>query len=1115
MTELIPIRRVLLEAEATNQRLGHENLGFLSRKRGFLSLENPRQALSPSHKMWDEVAAELPELFRTLNLRRRLESMPLLSASEDVLPNGDLYRAAVIFSILAHAYHYVEPGPYTAIPESIQKPWEEISRRLHRPAPHLSFIDMNLYNWRLIDPSGPISIENMQMLVPIVGNEDERRFQCAPTEIVARFTPLLESVVRAQEAVAQDDCAALKNELVQLTDAFNELTFSSFMKVHPNAYNPLYVDPVVWGKTVAPLATPFQPVNAPPGPSGTAIPNITLMDIFFGRNQYTTSIGHETDRARSWFPPHWQALLNAAEEISVPDYVRRCAEPELVSLFQQAMDAYCGEAGLIGRHRMKAYGYLDLSFKAGRSRTLGGFDGGFEDRLWDRMYDELEHARQERYIKTPASCHFVRIKKVEPLDNQGEMSVNRVVLDISGAGIRYQPGDRCAILPENDPELVQKTLDALRATGDEPIPLNAVWRAAVQLRDGHQGAAVLPLRTLLTFGRIRPISRETAKILLAISHNQMLHQIIEAHAEDQWELWDLLQQLAEAGFNPRRLWQITVGEREHIARIVPPETFRTYSISSVMADDQAHEMHLTIGGLRYQTPATPVSRAGVRTGTASSYLSRLATDKTAASHRRVSVKIIHPPRFGLPTDPTRPVVMFAGGTGIAPFRSMIQARAAQSGGDENWLFFGARNRSELYYQAEWEQLTATGRLQFRAALSQEDTVIDTESAPWRLIPGQRARIDTVLLDPATSEKLWQLIQQGACFYICGRTGFAKTVLETVETIIQRQLGETAGRDYFYRMVGEDRYLQEVFTTYAGAQFEQEHKYHASEVVLHNNPQAGYWIVVNGRVYDVTEFAQIHPGGLKIIQSYAGMDATLSYKKVQHDLNPEVDSLLGMYQLGAIQRLDFGVNGGIIITQRGLQFASLTQLYETWVRFLYMVVEMENALINDYSIRDEQVTHNEKRGQTHPSRYRTQLLLGTHQRFLHDYLARATGKALEQLWAVTSGLCSDRADYRWMQQKITSLQIAPAGLHAHHIGAQILEDLREIPESDLPGLANLVERICHADHEFLRQLKFGLRNGLQILEKYQSGALRQGRFALLEAVQTLPQALEHYYTSLAE
>lgn len=1098
MTEMIPARRVLTEAEATNRRLGHENFGFLSASHGFMPIETPRLHLASSHQIWDEVAAELPELFRTLGLRRRLDAMPILSAES--LPDGDLYRAAAILGIFAHAYHYVESAPYERIPDSILKPWAEVSQRLHRPAPHLSFIDLNIYNYRLIDPSAPdpMRMENLRLLIPIVGNEDERRFQCTPIEIVARFTPLLSTVIRAQEAAHRDDRFALKGELAQLADAFSTLTHSSFMKVNPNAYHPLYVDPVVWGKTVAPLATPFQQGNTIPGPSGTAIPTFTLMDIFFGRSSYSTTVGHETDRTRAWFTPHWQALLNAAEEISVPEYVKKINDPELTGLFQQALEAYSGETGLIGRHRLKAYGFLDLSFKAGRSRTLGGFDGGFEDRLWDRMDDELERARQERYIRTPATCHFVRIKQVEPLTAGDVPPVSRVTLDISGTGIRYQPGDRCAILPENDPQLVELTLQALRATGDEPIPLNAVWRTAVQLRDGYQDSVVLSLRTLLTFGRIRPVMRAIAKTLYAVTNNETLHHILEARAEDQWELWDLLNVLAEGGFNPKRLWKATLGEREHITRIVPPETFRTYSISSIMDGGNANEMQLTIGGLRYQTRETPVSRAATRTGTGSSFLGRV-TAIPESEARRISIKIIHPPRFSLPADASRPIVMFAGGTGIAPFRSMLRARVAES--KENWLFFGTRTQAELYYQNEWMQMVSDGRLHLHTAFSQEDT-----SVP-------RGYIDAIMLAPEVKEKLWELIEQGAYFYVCGRTGFAKTVMTAMQRIIIEKLGEEKGREFFYRLVGEDRYMQEVFTTYGGAQFEQETVSPASEVVLHNNPEDGHWFIINGRVYDLSEFAHLHAGGLKIIQSYAGMDATISYKKVQHDVNPEVDSLLGMYQLGAVRRLSFGAQGGVAITSRGLQFVSLTQLYETWVRFLYVVVEMENALLNDYSIRDEQVTHDEKRGEVHPSLYRTQLLLQTHERFLRDYLAKVSGRPLEELWALTSGLCSTNQDYRWMKAQIAEIEASAAAQAVHRLGADVLARISSASLGELSESEKLTSLLSHADREFLKAMKLALRTGVQVFEKYECHVISRGASELLEVLRSMPVVLRKYYQEL--
>jgi len=196
-----------------------------------------------------------------------------------------------------------------------------------------------------------------------------------PVEAVAALAPTVGAIVRAQEAVADDDVRALEHELTAIADALHEVTAVTFAKVNPNRYSPTYVDPVVWGKTVAPFATPSDP--AVPAPSGTAIPSFTLLDVFFCRT-YATKIGHGTDRARSWFASHWQAFLRSVDvpELSVPGYVRRRKDRALGGLFQEALDAYAGETGLLARHRLKTYGYLDLSFKTGAPRRSAASAGG-------------------------------------------------------------------------------------------------------------------------------------------------------------------------------------------------------------------------------------------------------------------------------------------------------------------------------------------------------------------------------------------------------------------------------------------------------------------------------------------------------------------------------------------------------------------------------------------------------------------------------------------------------------------------------------------------------------------------------------------------------------------
>ncbi len=1099
---MVPTRRILAEAEATNERLGHENLGFLSESHGFLPREPPLLELSSSHETWDDVAAQLPELFRTLALRPTLGAMPVLGAGEDELSDRDLLRASVILSIFAYAYYYVETQPPDSLPASVTTPWREVSNRLQRATPHMSFIDMNLYNWRFIDGdrAAPIRVENLSLMIPVVGNEDERRFQMTPVEAVAQLAPAVGAVIRAQEAVADDDVRGLEHELTAIADALHELTAVTFAKVNPNRYSPTYVDPVVWGKTVAPIATPYDP--AVPGPSGTAIPDFQLLDVFFGRT-YETKIGHETGRARSWFPPHWQAFLHAAEtpEISIPEYVERRGDRVLRGLFQEALDAYAGDTGLLARHRLKTYGYLDLSFKAGRTKTLGGIGGGFADRVWDSTDGELELARQERYTRSPQTWQHVRVKEVRPLRDDGEAWVGHEVLDAEGTGIRYQPGSRCAVLPENGDELVQRTLQALRARGDEPIALSALWREAITGRHGYQEATAVPLRTLLRFGRIRPVDRDIAKLLHSITHDHRLRRIIERRAEDQWELWELLDLLYEGGLQPGQLLRAHPGERESICRVVAPERPRLYSISSAMDDPaarSAREIHLTLGRLRYDTDASDVSRAGARDGTASSFLAR-------GPDGPVAIKVIRPPRFALPKDPRRPIVMFAGGTGVAPFRSLLLERSQRAQGAQTWLYFATRTRADLYHGDELSRLQAEGKLQLRVAFSAE--------------PGHEQRIGELMAQDDNARRLWQLIEAGAVLYVCGRAEFAGAVTDAITAILARFAEGSDGersehaRDALRRLVGEERLLLEVYTTYTGSQLRDTRVIDASQVVLHNNHRDGYWMIIGGRVYDLTEFASMHPGGLKIIRSYAGMDATVPYRKVLHDVNPEVDAMLALYEIGRARRLDLGPAWYVAIVGNRLRVVTMKDLYRAWISRLYAAVEMQNAVANDFGIRLEPVTHDEIERTPRQSPYKTQLLFQAHQRFRHDYLDALTGASLEELWALTSAASGTHHRVGWMQASIQSVRGSEQACAADRLDQRIAAGLKG--GSDLAWCVTSCERLEDLDKRFMHEMKLGLREGVRAFERCERDTLVKGAQELLAAVRALPDVLQRYFAAVAD
>ncbi|KAH7883293.1 FMN-dependent dehydrogenase-domain-containing protein [Phlebopus sp. FC_14] len=79
-----------------------------------------------------------------------------------------------------------------------------------------------------------------------------------------------------------------------------------------------------------------------------------------------------------------------------------------------------------------------------------------------------------------------------------------------------------------------------------------------------------------------------------------------------------------------------------------------------------------------------------------------------------------------------------------------------------------------------------------------------------------------------------------------------------------------------------------------------------EVALHNSRES-CWIIVHGKVYDVTDFLDDHSGGSKIILKYAGKDATKEYDPIHPpdaittNLKPEKH--LGLVDLDTVEKVE--------------------------------------------------------------------------------------------------------------------------------------------------------------------------------------------------------------------
>ena len=78
-------------------------------------------------------------------------------------------------------------------------------------------------------------------------------------------------------------------------------------------------------------------------------------------------------------------------------------------------------------------------------------------------------------------------------------------------------------------------------------------------------------------------------------------------------------------------------------------------------------------------------------------------------------------------------------------------------------------------------------------------------------------------------------------------------------------------------------------------------YSKEEVIKHNTID-DCWLIVDNKVYDVTPFIKLHPGGSELLMSRAGEDAS-SYFTMKHGLDKRVNKFLEKYYIGDLVEKD--------------------------------------------------------------------------------------------------------------------------------------------------------------------------------------------------------------------
>jgi sulfite reductase (NADPH) flavoprotein alpha-component len=364
-----------------------------------------------------------------------------------------------------------------------------------------------------------------------------------------------------------------------------------------------------------------------------------------------------------------------------------------------------------------------------------------------------------------------KLKKNRKLTAEGSAKDTRhFEIDLADSGLAYEVGDSLGVFPTNNPDLVEEILRVLGFSGEEPVT--------------DPNGNTVSIREALT--RSYVITEKDKKLLAAIAEKDptAAHFIPmttpEGRAELEAYVWgreviDPLLAHPAAKFTPEEFVKC-------LRKLQP----RLYSIASSQKANPT-EVHLTVAAVRYETHGRK------REGVCSTFLS------DRADNAPVPVFVHTAKHFRVPEDPSIHAIMVGPGTGIAPFMAFLQERKATGATGKNWLFFGDQKSStDFLYREELESWVSEG------VLHKLSTAFSRDQA-------EKVYVQHRMLEEA--EELYEWLQQGGYFYICGD---ASRMAKDVDTALHQVVEKAGGKSpeeaaaYVEELKKSKRYRKDVY-----------------------------------------------------------------------------------------------------------------------------------------------------------------------------------------------------------------------------------------------------------------------------------------------------------------
>lgn len=308
---------------------------------GFMPRWEPLERFEPGFEPWDALAPQVGHLIRNRRIRERLAAMPVLDAAR-LASRAERERAITLLCVYANAFVWGGAEPARSLPAPVAVPLCALCDRMGRQ-PIVHYAGMQLYNWRRIDRTRPLSADNAELLVQFLGGVDETWFYVANFDLELRAAPALVAAHAAVAAATREDDDGLAARLADIAGCLPALHAALERQRE-------WTDPHVFFHRVRPYVqgwpapgVVYEGVSTQPraliGGSAGQSSVIQSLDAVLGVQHDRPGTDAYLRLLRGYMPPAHRRFVDDCERLSrVRDRVARAGDGALRDAYNAAID---------------------------------------------------------------------------------------------------------------------------------------------------------------------------------------------------------------------------------------------------------------------------------------------------------------------------------------------------------------------------------------------------------------------------------------------------------------------------------------------------------------------------------------------------------------------------------------------------------------------------------------------------------------------------------------------------------------------------------------------------------------------------------------------------------